>query len=87
MLIVHVHVKVCPDEVGAFTEATKLNAAASAEEPGVVRFDVLREADDPTDGAARGAPVDGPVYGGNADETDKAGSVCRCSPLNSRCHI
>jgi len=48
MLIVHVHVHVQPDTVEAFIEATRENARHSAEEPGVVRFDVTQQADDPT---------------------------------------
>ncbi|MDX1980268.1 MAG: antibiotic biosynthesis monooxygenase [Bryobacteraceae bacterium] len=48
MLIIHVHVRVKPDSAGAFMEATRENAANSIQEPGVARFDVLRQADDPT---------------------------------------
>jgi (4S)-4-hydroxy-5-phosphonooxypentane-2,3-dione isomerase len=44
--LVHVHVK--PDSVAAFEAATNENAANSRREPGVVRFDVLRQQDDPT---------------------------------------
>jgi molecular chaperone DnaK len=43
MLIVHVFVKVKAEHVGAFVAATDANARASLEEPGVLRFDVLRE--------------------------------------------
>ena len=43
MLVVHVHVRVKPDQVEAFREATLANAAASLKEPGVVRFDVIQE--------------------------------------------
>lgn len=43
MLIVHVHVKVKPEHVDAFVAATRANAAASLEEPGILRFDVVRE--------------------------------------------
>lgn len=43
MLIVHVHVKVKPEHVDAFVAATTANAKASLEEPGVLRFDVIRE--------------------------------------------
>ena len=46
ILIVHAHVK--PEFVDAFVAATKLNAAASAKEPGVARFDMLQQQDDPT---------------------------------------
>lgn len=48
MLIVHVHVHVKPGGVDAFREATLENAAASLTEPGVVRFDVIQQADDVT---------------------------------------
>jgi (4S)-4-hydroxy-5-phosphonooxypentane-2,3-dione isomerase len=48
MLIVHVHVQVKPDCVGAFIEATVANARESAKEAGVARFDVLQDAEDPT---------------------------------------
>ena len=43
MLIVHVHVHVKPEHVGAFREATLENARHSVEEPGVLRFDVIEE--------------------------------------------
>ena len=48
MLVVHVHVHVKADCVEAFREATLENAAASIQEPGIARFDVIRQADDPT---------------------------------------
>ncbi|HMO64255.1 MAG TPA: antibiotic biosynthesis monooxygenase [Verrucomicrobiota bacterium] len=48
MLIVHVHVQVKPEQVAAFLEATLANARASVREPGVARFDVAQQADDPT---------------------------------------
>jgi quinol monooxygenase YgiN len=48
MHIVHVHVHVRPDGVGAFRVATLVNAAHSRREPGVARFDVLQQQDDPT---------------------------------------
>lgn len=48
MHIVHVHVKVKPDAVQAFTTATLANAQESINEPGVARFDVIQLADDPT---------------------------------------
>ena len=48
MLIVHVFVHVKPDDVGAFTAATLENARNSVQEPGVVRFDVIQQEDDPT---------------------------------------
>ena len=48
MLIVHVHVHVKADSVEAFRLATLDNARNSVQEPGVVRFDVLQQGDDPT---------------------------------------
>jgi (4S)-4-hydroxy-5-phosphonooxypentane-2,3-dione isomerase len=47
MLIVHVHVRVKPESVEAFKTATLANARASLKEPGVVRFDVVQEQEDP----------------------------------------
>lgn len=48
MFIVHVHVHVKPEFVEAFRRATVENARNSVREPGVARFDVLQQADDPT---------------------------------------
>ena len=48
MLIVHVFVHVAPDSVDAFRAATVENARNSVKEPGVVRFDVIQQDDDPT---------------------------------------
>lgn len=48
MLIVHVHVHVRPECVEAFKSATLTNARASIREPGIARFDVVQQADDPT---------------------------------------
>lgn len=47
MLIVHVHVRVKPEFVDAFRQATIENARNSVQEPGIARFDVLQQADDP----------------------------------------
>lgn len=47
MLIVHVHVRVLGEHVDAFIAATEENAQASRREPGVVRFDLLREEGSP----------------------------------------
>lgn len=44
--LVHVHVK--PDRIEAFVAATRANHAASIQEPGNLRFDVLQRDDDPT---------------------------------------
>lgn len=48
MHIVHVHVRVKPEFVDAFKQATIENARNSVKEPGIARFDVLQQADDPT---------------------------------------
>ena len=47
MLIVHVHVHVKPESVDAFREASLANAANSVQEPGIARFDVIQQQDDP----------------------------------------
>ena len=47
MLIVHVFVHVKPDCVEAFRAASLENARNSRQEPGVARFDVLQQLDDP----------------------------------------
>jgi autoinducer 2-degrading protein len=48
MLIVHVHVHVRADQVQAFRAASVENAKQSVREPGVARFDVIQQQDDPT---------------------------------------
>jgi quinol monooxygenase YgiN len=48
MLIVLVQVHVKPESVEAFQAASLENARASLQEPGIARFDVLQQADDPT---------------------------------------
>jgi quinol monooxygenase YgiN len=48
MLVVHVHVKVKPDCIDAFKEVTIENARQSLKEPGIARFDVVQQNDDPT---------------------------------------
>lgn len=48
MLIVHVFVHVRAESVDAFEKASTENAKNSVLEPGCVRFDVIRQADDPT---------------------------------------
>jgi autoinducer 2-degrading protein len=47
MFIVHVFVHVKPDQIDAFKAATLENARNSVQEPGVARFDVLQQMDDP----------------------------------------
>ena len=48
MFIVHVHVHVKPEAIAAFRQASVENARASVCEPGIARFDVLEQRDDPT---------------------------------------
>lgn len=48
MHILHVHIHVKPQHLEEFRAATDDNASKSRLEPGVVRFDVLEQADDPT---------------------------------------
>jgi quinol monooxygenase YgiN len=47
MLIVHVHVHVKPEQVEAFKAASAENARNSVQEPGIARFDVIQQEDDP----------------------------------------
>jgi len=47
MLIVHVHVHVKLESVAEFRQATIENASASVQEPGIARFDVIEQQDDP----------------------------------------
>lgn len=48
MLVVHVSVHVLADQVEAFKAATIENARNSVQEPGIARFDVIQQRDDPT---------------------------------------
>ena len=48
MLVVHVHVQVKPDSGAVFREASIANARASIPEPGIARFDVCQQNDDPS---------------------------------------
>jgi quinol monooxygenase YgiN len=47
MLIVHVHAHVKAEFIDAFKQATVENARNSVKEPGIARFDVIQQADDP----------------------------------------
>ena len=47
MLIVHVHVRVKQGFAEEFRKATIQNAQASIREPGIARFDVIQQLDDP----------------------------------------
>lgn len=48
MIIVHVHVHVKDEFIDSFKEASIENARNSIHEPGIIRFDVVQQADDPT---------------------------------------
>lgn len=48
MFIVHVLAHVKPEQVETFKAATLENAKNSVKEPGVARFDVIQQQDDPT---------------------------------------
>jgi autoinducer 2-degrading protein len=46
ILIVHIHIKA--DRIEAFRDATMENGRHSRMEPGIARFDVLQQTDDPS---------------------------------------
>lgn len=48
MYIVHVHIHVKADCIEDFRSVSLENAQSSLQEPGVARFDVLQQSDDPT---------------------------------------
>lgn len=48
MLIVHVQIHVKPDRIDDFIRASKENASHSIQEPGIERFDLLQQKDDPS---------------------------------------
>ncbi|HEX9115942.1 MAG TPA: antibiotic biosynthesis monooxygenase [Anaerolineae bacterium] len=48
MLVVLVYVHVKPESVDAFRAAALDNAGNSVKEPGIARFDVIQQTDDPT---------------------------------------
>jgi autoinducer 2-degrading protein len=48
MHIVHVFIHVRPDKVTEFEAATLENAKESVKEPGIARFELIRQVDDPT---------------------------------------
>ena len=48
MFIVHVQVHVKPEFIDAFRQATIENARNSVQEPGIARFDVVQQLDDPS---------------------------------------
>lgn len=48
MITVHVFVHVKPDQAERFRAASVENARCSVQEPGIARFDVLQQKDDPS---------------------------------------
>ncbi len=48
MFIVNVFVRVKPEHIESFQAATLENARNSMQEPGIARFDVLQQQDDPS---------------------------------------
>lgn len=48
MHVTFVHIRVRPESVAEFLDATRANHEASVREAGNLRFDVLRSVDDPT---------------------------------------
>ncbi|MCL5071011.1 MAG: antibiotic biosynthesis monooxygenase [Actinobacteria bacterium] len=48
MVIVHVFANVKPDMVNDFKKATRENAQNSIKEPGILRFDVMQQEEDPS---------------------------------------
>ena len=48
MFVLQVHARVKREYIDAFRDATIANAEASRREPGVARFDVLQQEDDPS---------------------------------------
>lgn len=48
MLIVHVFVHVKADQIEAFRQVSLENAHNSVQEPGIARFDIIQQQDDPT---------------------------------------
>jgi quinol monooxygenase YgiN len=48
LFIAHIHIRVKPESVAKFTEATLENARASIQESGIARFDVVQQQDDAT---------------------------------------
>jgi (4S)-4-hydroxy-5-phosphonooxypentane-2,3-dione isomerase len=48
VIVVHVHVHVKPGFIDAFRAASIENARNSVMEPGIARFDVIQQADDPS---------------------------------------
>ena len=48
MFVVHIYIQVKPDYIDEFKQICVENAQKSVKEPGIKRFDVLQQSDDPT---------------------------------------
>ncbi|MGA2914904.1 MAG: antibiotic biosynthesis monooxygenase [Sedimentisphaerales bacterium] len=48
MFVVHIYIQVKPEYIGEFKKISVENAQSSIREPGIKRFDVLQQSDDPT---------------------------------------
>lgn len=48
MIIVHVYIHAKEEMINEFKEANIKNASSSVREPGILRFDVLQQEDDPS---------------------------------------
>ena len=48
MVVMHVFIQVKPEYIEAFKAATIENARNSIQEPGIARFDLIQQEDDPT---------------------------------------
>jgi autoinducer 2-degrading protein len=48
MLVAQIQVRVKPEFIEAFKQATLANARESLKEPGIARFDILQQQDDPS---------------------------------------
>jgi quinol monooxygenase YgiN len=47
MLVIQIQIQVKPEFIDAFKQATLANARESIKEPGIARFDILQQQDDP----------------------------------------
>jgi (4S)-4-hydroxy-5-phosphonooxypentane-2,3-dione isomerase len=47
MLVVHVYIEVKPNRIKDFIEASIMNARESLKEPGIARFDLLQDRENP----------------------------------------
>ena len=73
MHVTFVHVRVLPDQLDAFLDATRANHEGSVLEPGNLRFDVLRDPADPTRFVLYDAYVDAAFHPLNQRILEEAG--------------